>query len=70
MIFDVPAIIAYVSSWTELVPGDVIATGTPEGVGLARKPPLWLKPGDSVEVDITNIGVLRNHVVAEQRRCR
>jgi 2-keto-4-pentenoate hydratase/2-oxohepta-3-ene-1,7-dioic acid hydratase in catechol pathway len=65
MIFDVPAIIAYVSSWTELVPGDVIATGTPEGVGFARKPPLWLKPGDIVEVEISEIGVLRNPVVAE-----
>jgi 2-keto-4-pentenoate hydratase/2-oxohepta-3-ene-1,7-dioic acid hydratase in catechol pathway len=65
MIFDVPAIIAYVSSWTELVPGDVISTGTPEGVGLARKPALWLKPGDTVEVEISGIGVLRNLVVAE-----
>ena len=65
MIFDVPAIIAYVSSWTELAPGDVIATGTPEGVGLARKPPLWLKPGDTVEVEISEIGVLRNPVAAE-----
>jgi 2-keto-4-pentenoate hydratase/2-oxohepta-3-ene-1,7-dioic acid hydratase in catechol pathway len=68
MIFDVPAIIAYVSTWTELVPGDVIATGTPEGVGFARKPPLWLKPGDVVEVEISRIGILRNNVVAEQSR--
>ncbi len=66
MIFDVPAIIAYLSSWTELVPGDVIPTGTPEGVGLGRKPPLWLKPGDTVEVEISGIGVLRNPVVAEK----
>lgn len=65
MIFDVPAIIAYVSSWTKLEPGDVIATGTPEGVGFARKPPLWLKPGDVVEVDISSVGVLRNPIVAE-----
>lgn len=65
MIFDVPAIIAYVSSWTKLEPGDVIATGTPEGVGFARKPPLWLKPGDTVEVEISNIGILRNPIVAE-----
>jgi len=65
MIFDVPAIIAYVSGWTTLCPGDVIATGTPEGVGFARKPPLWLVPGDIVEVDISGIGVLINHVVAE-----
>ena len=66
MIFDVPAIIAYVSGWTALAPGDVIATGTPEGVGFARKPPLWLRPGDTVEVEISSIGVLVNPVVAEQ----
>ena len=65
MIFDVPAIIAYVSGWTALAPGDVIATGTPEGVGFARKPPLWLRPGDSVEVEISSIGTLVNPVVAE-----
>lgn len=65
MIFDVPAIIAYVSSWTALAPGDVIATGTPEGVGFARKPPLWLRPGDTVEVEISSIGTLVNPVVAE-----
>ncbi|KAA0691999.1 FAA hydrolase family protein [Neorhizobium sp. P12A] len=64
-IFDIPAIIAYVSSFMELVPGDVIATGTPEGVGFTRKPPLWLKPGDKIEVAITGIGVLENTVVAE-----
>lgn len=67
MIFDVPSIISYVSSWTEISPGDVIATGTPEGVGFARKPPLWLKPGDSVEVEISSIGILRNPVVGEPR---
>ena len=65
MICSVQAIIAYVSIWTQLVPGDVIATGTPEGVGFARKPPLWLKPGDVVEVDISSIGVLRNPIVEE-----
>jgi 2-keto-4-pentenoate hydratase/2-oxohepta-3-ene-1,7-dioic acid hydratase in catechol pathway len=43
----------------------VISTGTPPGVGMARKPPLWLKPGDIVEVEISKIGVLRNSVVAE-----
>lgn len=66
LIFDVPTIIEYVSGWTELSPGDVIATGTPEGVGFARKPPLWLKPGDTIEVDISKIGVLRNRIVAEK----
>ena len=66
MIFDVPSIIAYVSGFTRLEPGDVISTGTPPGVGLARKPPLWLKPGDVVEVEISKIGVLRNAIVAER----
>jgi acylpyruvate hydrolase len=48
-----------------LKPGDVIVTGTPSGVGLARKPPLWMKPGDVVEVEIENIGLLRNPIIAE-----
>ena len=49
-----------------LVAGDVISTGTPEGVGFARKPPLWMKPGDVVEVEIDGgIGVLRNPIIAE-----
>jgi 2-keto-4-pentenoate hydratase/2-oxohepta-3-ene-1,7-dioic acid hydratase in catechol pathway len=65
MIFSVPQIIAYVSAFTRLEPGDVISTGTPPGVGMARKPPLWLKPGDVVEVEISRIGVLRNAVAAE-----
>ena len=64
MICDVAGIIAYISSWTELRPGDVIATGTPEGVGFARKPPLWLRPGDLVEVEISKIGRLSNPVQA------
>lgn len=65
LIFDVPTLIAYVSSFTPLTPGDVIATGTPKGVGFARKPPLWLKPGDVVEIEVEGVGVLRNPVVAE-----
>lgn len=64
-IFDIPTIIAYVSAFTPLAPGDVVSTGTPEGVGFARKPPLWLKPGDTVEVELSRIGVLRNTVTAE-----
>src|SRR5690606_19564019 len=63
--FDVPRLIEYCSSWTALEPGDVIATGTPGGVGAARQPPVWMKPGDVVEVDIAGVGVLRNTVVAE-----
>ena len=65
MIFDVPQIIAYISSFTKLVPGDVIATGTPGGVGAKRKPPLWLKPGDQVEVELDRLGILRNGVSDE-----
>lgn len=65
MIFDVPTIISYVSGWTELRPGDVISTGTPEGVGFARKPPRWLRAGDTVEVEISRIGVLRQQVADE-----
>lgn len=65
MIFGVPALIAYCSTFAELVPGDTIITGTPGGVGAAREPPLWMKPGDVVEVEIDGIGVLRNRVVQE-----
>jgi 2-keto-4-pentenoate hydratase/2-oxohepta-3-ene-1,7-dioic acid hydratase in catechol pathway len=65
LIFDIPALIEYCTTFTELVPGDVIVTGTPGGVGAARKPPLWLQPGDRVEVDISNVGVLANPVAQE-----
>ncbi len=63
MIFDIPTVISYLSQWTELQPGDVIATGTPGGVGTARKPPIYLQPGDRVDVEIVNIGLLSNVVV-------
>ncbi len=63
--FDVPQLIEYCSTWSELQPGDVIVTGTPGGVGAGRTPPLWMKNGDNVEVEISGIGVLRNKVVAE-----
>jgi 2-keto-4-pentenoate hydratase/2-oxohepta-3-ene-1,7-dioic acid hydratase in catechol pathway len=66
MIFSVPQIVSYVSAFTRLEPGDVISTGTPPGVGMARHPPLWLKPGDIVEVEISRIGVLRNAVISEK----
>ena len=65
MIFDVPRVIEYCSSFTRLEPGDVIATGTPGGVGSKRTPPLWLKPGDTVEVEIDGVGLLRNGVADE-----
>lgn len=65
MIFDVPALIAFLSGSTTLLPGTVILTGTPEGVGMARQPPLWLKPGDTVSVEIERIGTLTNPVASE-----
>ena len=65
MIIDVPSAIEYFSSFTTLRPGDVIATGTPGGVGFARTPPVWLLPGDVIEVEIEQIGTIRNRVVAE-----
>ena len=65
LIFDIPFLMEYLSAFIPLVPGDIIATGTPEGVGFARKPPLWMKPGDTLEVEISGIGLLRNEVVAE-----
>ena len=65
MIFDVPTIIAYVSTFTSIAPGDVICTGTPGGVGAKRKPPLWMKPGDVIEVEIPGVGLLCNPIVAE-----
>src|SRR5688572_4126291 len=66
MIFDVPALIEFLSASTTRGPGTVILTGTPHGVGVARKPPLWLKPGDTVTVEIENMGKLTNPVVEEQ----
>ncbi len=65
LIFDVAALIAYCSSFTPLAPGDVIVTGTPGGVGFLRDPPVYLAPGDRVEVEISGIGVLENGVVDE-----
>ncbi len=66
MIFNIPATIEYLSSFTTLEPGDVIATGTPGGVGFARQPPVWLTPGDLLEIEIEGLGKLANRVVAEE----
>ncbi len=62
MIFDIPEQIAYISTWTPLKPGDVIVTGTPGGVGFARNPPEFMKVGDTVEIEITGVGVQRNTI--------
>lgn len=65
MIFSFRKIIAYISTFTTLVPGDVIVTGTPTGAGARFDPPIWLKPGDVIEVEADGIGILRNGVVDE-----
>jgi 2-keto-4-pentenoate hydratase/2-oxohepta-3-ene-1,7-dioic acid hydratase in catechol pathway len=65
MIFGIPQQIEYCSSFTRLEPGDVIVTGTPGGVGSRRTPPLWMKPGDVVEVEIDRVGLLRNGIAEE-----
>jgi len=66
LIYSIPQIIAFCSDFTALSPGDVIATGTPEGVGHGRKPPLWMKAGDTLEVEISSIGTLRTHIIDEK----
>ena len=65
IIFDFAYLISYVSTFLELKPGDIIATGTPVGAGARFTPPKWLKPGDVVEVEIGGIGVLRNSIADE-----
>jgi 2-keto-4-pentenoate hydratase/2-oxohepta-3-ene-1,7-dioic acid hydratase in catechol pathway len=66
MIVDIRSGIEYLSSFTTLRPGDVIATGTPGGVGFARTPPVWLTPGDVIEVSVEGVGTIRNRIVAEE----
>lgn len=65
MIFSVARTIAYVTTFTEILPGDVLVMGTPAGVGFTRDPPLWLVPGDTFEVEVTGVGTLTNSVVDE-----
>jgi 2-keto-4-pentenoate hydratase/2-oxohepta-3-ene-1,7-dioic acid hydratase in catechol pathway len=62
MIFKIPKIIEYVSTFTTLRPGDVLVTGTPGGVGARRNPPVWMKPGDRVEIEIDKVGILENSI--------
>jgi len=66
LIFNIPALVAYLSSVFTLEPGDVVSTGTPAGVGFARRPPRWLRPGDEVVINIAGLGELRNPVIAEK----
>jgi 2-keto-4-pentenoate hydratase/2-oxohepta-3-ene-1,7-dioic acid hydratase in catechol pathway len=66
MLYDIPTTIAYISRWTPLAPGDVIATGTPGGVGSRRTPPLWMRHDDLVEIEVSSVGVLGN-LVADER---
>lgn len=65
LIYDIPGIMAYISTWTPLKRGDIIATGTPAGVGLSRTPPVWLQPGDRIDVCVDSVGTLSN--VVERR---
>lgn len=65
LIHSIPRQIAHISAFTPLSPGDVIVTGTPGGVGAKRTPPVWMKPGDVVEVEVDAIGILRNGIRAE-----
>jgi 2-keto-4-pentenoate hydratase/2-oxohepta-3-ene-1,7-dioic acid hydratase in catechol pathway len=64
MIYPVDAIIEWVSIGMTLLPGSIIATGTPDGVGFARTPPEFLQPGDVMETEVQGIGVLRNRIVS------
>ncbi|MNL84400.1 Ureidoglycolate lyase [compost metagenome] len=66
MLFPIPVIIAYVSQFTPLSPGDVIATGTPGGVGAKRNPPVWMKAGDEIEIRVSGVGSLVNRVADER----
>jgi 2-keto-4-pentenoate hydratase/2-oxohepta-3-ene-1,7-dioic acid hydratase in catechol pathway len=65
LIFPFRHIISYISQWTTLEPGDLIASGTPAGTGINQVPPIWLKAGDVVEVKVPGVGILSNTVVAE-----
>ena len=67
MIFDVPTLVAYLSEFMTLMPGDVIATGTPSGVGLGRTPKRWLRPGETVAVEVEGVGRLENPVRRDER---
>jgi 2-keto-4-pentenoate hydratase/2-oxohepta-3-ene-1,7-dioic acid hydratase in catechol pathway len=65
LLFDIPTLIHYCSTFTQLEPGDAIVTGTTGGVGFARTPPVWMKPGDTIEIEVTGVGRLVNGIVDE-----
>jgi 2-keto-4-pentenoate hydratase/2-oxohepta-3-ene-1,7-dioic acid hydratase in catechol pathway len=65
MMFIIPYLISYLSRSLTWEPGDILSTGTPEGIGASRTPPVFLKPGDSVSITVDNIGTLTNPVVAQ-----
>src|SRR5262245_29297440 len=67
MIFSVAALVSILSTFTTLEPGDILSTGTPSGVGHARRPPVYLRPKDVVEAEIEGIGILRNPVESEKK---
>jgi 2-keto-4-pentenoate hydratase/2-oxohepta-3-ene-1,7-dioic acid hydratase in catechol pathway len=64
VIFGFAESVAFFSRWYSFLPGDLVTTGTPAGVGAGRKPPRYMKPGDVVEVEVSGIGILRNTVIA------
>lgn len=66
MIFDVPTILEHIADFIDLEPGDVIPTGTPAGVGFKRTPPVFLKAGDTVSIEVSGIGTLTNPVIDEK----
>ena len=68
MIFKIPKLISYISTFTSLQPGDVIVTGTPGGVGAKRTPPVWMKPGDTVEIEVGKVGVLVNSIATDNQQ--
>jgi 2-keto-4-pentenoate hydratase/2-oxohepta-3-ene-1,7-dioic acid hydratase in catechol pathway len=65
LVHSIPSLIAHLSAWVPLAPGDVIVSGTPGGVGARRDPPVWMKPGDVVEVEVSGVGVLRNTIAED-----
>ena len=68
IIFKIPELISYISTFTSLQPGDVIVTGTPGGVGAKRTPPVWMKPGDTVEIEVGKVGVLVNSIATDNQQ--